>query len=188
MKRTTGVLPILYSLRSLKFRSLEIFSFLIVFKFVKTGRGGRQQNYLACSRFLKRKQHRLLQAGNRRKSLKSSFFQKTLFFEEFANSKQYLEMTSYAVAKAIFKRAEENYTASIFIDGFTKREVEKFEKDLRGLRVKKRKVRSIRKKENDGLIRLADALCGLVRDARDGNLWAVSSLAKLKKRGIASNL
>lgn len=118
----------------------------------------------------------------------SSFFQKTLFFEEFANSKQYLEMTSYAVAKAIFKRAEENYTASIFIDGFTKREVEKFEKDLRVLRVKKQKVRSVRKEENDGLIRLADALCGSVRDVRDGNPWAAGVLAILKKRGIANQL
>lgn len=76
----------------------------------------------------------------------SSFFQKTLFFEEFSNSKQYLEMTSYAVAKAIFKRAEENYTASIFIDGFTKREVEKFDKDLRDLRVKKTKSEEYKKR------------------------------------------
>lgn len=118
----------------------------------------------------------------------SALFEKKLFFEEFTNSKQYLEMASYATAKAILKRAEKEYTASIFVDGLTKGELGKFERGLRDLRIKKRKVRGVRKEENDAFIRLADSICGLVRDARDGTVWAVEMLARLKKRGIVTVL
>ena len=117
---------------------------------------------------------------------KSVALRGALFFETFTNSKKYIEMTSYATAKAILKKASsDNYSATIFIDGFRKRELEIFIQGLRDLYIKRRKVRGVRKEESSSFILLADALCGLVRDASDNDEWASSMLNKMKKDGIA---
>lgn len=119
----------------------------------------------------------------------SSVFKNTIFFETFTDSGQYLEMTSYATAKAILKKAgKKEYTASIYIDGFNKTEVAKFSKELRALHIKKRKVKGVRRDENNGFIRFADALCGLVRDAEEKKEWATNMLRKLQKKKIISSL
>lgn len=98
-------------------------------------------------------------------------------------------MTSYATAKAILRRVKnEDYKATIFIDGFRKREIEMFIQGLKDLRIKRRKVRGIRKEESSSLVRLADMLCGLARDASVDNKWASHTLNKLKKRGIIVTL
>ena len=112
-----------------------------------------------------------------------------MFFEIFAESKKYIEMTSYATAKAILKKAKsDNYTATIFIDGFRKREIEIFMQGLRALRIKRRKVRGVKKEESNSFIRLADALCGLIRDASDDDLWATTIFNKMKKEGVITVL
>ena len=114
--------------------------------------------------------------------IQSTVFRGSLFFETFTNSKKYIEMTSYATAKAILKKAtSDNYSATIFIDGFRKRELEIFIQGLRDLRIKRRKVRGVTKEESSSFILLADALCGLVRDASDNDEWASSMLNKMKK-------
>ncbi len=46
----------------------------------------------------------------------------------------------------------------------------------------------VKRDENNALIRLADAICGLVRDAQDGNKWAKKELKRLIKKGIADAL
>lgn len=116
-------------------------------------------------------------------------FRGTLFFETFTNSKQYIEMTSFATAKAILKKVVDNdYEATIFIDGFRKRELEIFIQGLRDLHIKRRKVRGVRNEESESFILLADALCGLVRDADGGDEWAITILNKMKKDGIATAL
>ena len=77
---------------------------------------------------------------------RSRVFHDTLFFEIFTENKKYIEMTSYATAKAILKKTSgDNYTAAIFIDGFRKREIEVFTQGLRDLRIKRRKVRGVKK-------------------------------------------
>lgn len=106
------------------------------------------------------------------------------FFETFTNSKQYIEMSSFATARAILRKAKEDYSASIFVDGFNKRELEKFERGLKELRIKKRKLRGVRKDENNALIRFADAVCGLIRDVEDGNETAITLLKQLMKNGV----
>ncbi|MDP2951519.1 MAG: hypothetical protein Q8N55_03995 [bacterium] len=98
-------------------------------------------------------------------------------------------MTSYATAKAILKKAQKKpYTASIYVDGFNKKEVANFSKELRALQINKKKVRGVKRDENNAFIRFADALCGLVRDQEDGREWAIEMVRKLKKRGIVSAL
>ncbi|HEX9722607.1 MAG TPA: DUF3800 domain-containing protein [Candidatus Paceibacterota bacterium] len=122
------------------------------------------------------------------KILQSSLLHKSLFYEIFYDSKKYIKLTSYATAKAILKRAEEKYQASIFVDGFNKKELERFEQGLRELRIHKRKLQGVRREENDIFIRLADALCGLVRDAQEDNPWAKNILKKLLEKDIVTAL
>ena len=120
---------------------------------------------------------------------KNNTFRNSLFFETFTNSNKYIEMTSYATAKAILKKVTDNdYRATIFIDGFRKRELEIFIQGLRDLHIKRRKVRGVRNEESESFILLADALCGLIRDADGGDKWATFELNKMKKEGIVTAL
>lgn len=113
----------------------------------------------------------------------SPVFERTLFFEIFGESKEYLEMTSYAAAKAIIKKAgERKYSVTVYVDGLSKADVVVFGKELKALNIKRRKVKGVRRDENNALIRLADALCGLVRDAREGTPVAVELMSLLQKK------
>jgi hypothetical protein len=113
----------------------------------------------------------------------------SLFFEIFRNAFQYIELTSLVCAKAILKKVKkDSYEATVFIDGFKKKEIEMFRRGLRDLRICTRKVRGVKKDENDVFIRLADSLCGLIRDAEEGNSWAIFMVKKLSKKGFLISL
>jgi hypothetical protein len=112
-----------------------------------------------------------------------------IFFDVFRDSKEYIGLTSFATARAILRKAKkDNYRASIFVDGLKKKEVEAFSRGLRDLRIQTRKIRGVKKDENNVFIRLADALCGLVRDANDGNKWAEEALKRLIEKKIVTKL
>lgn len=49
-------------------------------------------------------------------------------------------------------------------------------------------VRGIRKDENNACIRLVDAICGLVRDAQEGDDWSKKMVQKLKRKAILEEL
>jgi len=112
----------------------------------------------------------------------------SLFYEVFYDSKKYLSLIAYATAHAILKKAKSPYRASIFMDGFTKQEIEKLEHRLKELQIRRRKVRGVRREENNAFIRLVDALCGLVRDASDGNQWSKDILKRLQKKNLLTVL
>ncbi|NQU82773.1 MAG: DUF3800 domain-containing protein [Parcubacteria group bacterium] len=123
------------------------------------------------------------------KIARTSLFENTIFFETFIDGTYYLKMTSYATAKAILKKAnEKTYTASIYVDGFNKKEITKFSKELRALQIKKRKVKGVGRDENNAFIRFADALCGLVRDVEDGRESAIKMLRRLQKKKVVDTL
>lgn len=120
---------------------------------------------------------------------KSQILENALFFEVFENSKDYLEMTSYATAKAIFKKAGKGaYSVKVYVDGLRKTEVIRFGRELRALNIERRKVKGVRKNEDNPFIRLADSLCGLVRDARENRSTAVRLLRLLQKRKLVTAL
>jgi hypothetical protein len=124
-----------------------------------------------------------VEAIARLKSLKGA-----LFVETFTNATQYSDLTAYAAAKAILSRARDDYEVTVFVDGLRKNEVPKFGRGLQLLRVRIRKVRGVRRDENNQYIRLVDAICGLVRDATDGNHWARQMVDRLKRRDLLSEL
>jgi hypothetical protein len=114
--------------------------------------------------------------------------QNTVFFTIFRDNKEYIQLTVSATAQAILKKANTDYKATIFVDGLKKQEVPVFTKGLREFGIKTRKVRGVKKEENNVYIRLADAICGLVRDAHEGNSWAKEALQKLQRKEIAKEL
>jgi hypothetical protein len=116
------------------------------------------------------------------------YLMKSIFFETFGDNKKYIELTSYATAKAILKRANDDYKVTIFVDGFRKTEIKRFAKGLRDLHIKTRKIRGVKKEENNALIRLVDAICGLVRDAQKDNKWAKDILKRMQDKGVVSEL
>ncbi|PIV86231.1 MAG: hypothetical protein COZ27_01485 [Candidatus Moranbacteria bacterium CG_4_10_14_3_um_filter_41_65] len=118
-----------------------------------------------------------------------SYLQEVIFFGEFHDSGEYIHLTSFATAKAILKKAKKDeYKASVFVDGFKKKEIEIFSRGLRDLRIRTRKIRGVKKDENNPFIRLADSLCGLVRDANDGKKWAKESVDILMKKKLIIKL
>jgi hypothetical protein len=114
-------------------------------------------------------------------------FKNTLFFEIF-NGKEYLKFTSYIIAKTIKTNRYSNDKITIYIDGFNKKELEKLKVELKALQVKHKKLRGVKKDENNAFIRLSDAICGLVRQVYKENKWAKSMLEKLKAKKIITEL
>lgn len=112
-----------------------------------------------------------------------------IFFDIFSDTKKYIELTSYATAKAILKKSgNDEYKVTVFVDGFKKRELDVFSRGLRDLKIRTKKIRGVKKDENNAFIRLVDAICGLVRDSQDKNEWAGKTLQKLKTKKLVSEL
>lgn len=112
----------------------------------------------------------------------------SLFFEVFSDSKKYIELTSYATAKAVLKKSGKDYKATVYVDGFRRKEIEVFTRGLRDLHIRTKKIRGVKRDENNAFIRLADALCGLVRDADEATPWARDALRQLQEKHIVVEL
>jgi hypothetical protein len=111
-----------------------------------------------------------------------------IFVQSFSNTMEFSEMTAHATANAILICAPVDYEVTMFVDGLRKSEVPRFGKELRFRRVKVRKVRGIRRDENNQYVRLVDSICGLVRDATEGQAWARKLVERLKQRGLLTEL
>ncbi len=128
------------------------------------------------------KAHHAFREAYIEKLLKTEKLRGKIFFEMFSDTKKYIELTSFATAKAILKKSGNGeYKVTVFVDGFKKKEIEIFSKGLRDLNIRTRKIRGVKKDENNAFIRLVDAICGLIRDKEDGNEWAGKITAKLIK-------
>ena len=99
-----------------------------------------------------------------------------------------MELTALTTARAIQSKAHTPYKVTVFVDGLRRQEIPIFTKTLRRLQVQTSKVRGVRREENNAFIRLADALCGLVRDAEEQQAWAQEMLASLQQRGLVTRL
>ena len=120
--------------------------------------------------------------------MKISNLKGRIFFDIFSATKEYIELTSLATAKAILKKSEgDRYEVTVFVDGLKKKEIEVFTKGLRDLYIKTKKIRGVKKDENNAYIRLVDAICGLIRDTNE-NEWAKNISIKLKDKKFVSEL
>jgi hypothetical protein len=114
---------------------------------------------------------------------------RSLFFESFSGSQAYVNLTVTATANAVRQKTQGNaHAVTVFVDGLLKHEAIRFAGLLRRQWRGIRKVRGVQKEQNNAFIRLADALCGLVRDAEEGNTWAVAALQRLQRNGLLEAL
>jgi hypothetical protein len=115
--------------------------------------------------------------------LAEPFFQGKLYFSAHQNSTDYLALTIQTTARAIERHAQHPYKVTVLIDGLPRSQQRTVGKLLRNLGIQTRKVRGVRKEENDALSRLADALCGWVRAAVDGQQTPMELFEQGKKQG-----
>ena len=99
--------------------------------------------------------------------LDNPLFAGRLNFAVFRDRRDYSEATAQAVAQALKASGEMDYKATITIDGLSRAQEHLVAITLRRRGVRLRKVRGVRD-ESDALLRLADAVCGLVSAAAEG--------------------
>lgn len=99
------------------------------------------------------------------------------------NKKDYIKLTAAHIAKAIlFYAKSEKYIAKIFIDKMDKRTLNLIQKEIKLFHIRYKKIRGL-SDDSNSLIRLADAMCGMLRDLNKRNRPAsyVKILAKMKE-------
>ena len=115
--------------------------------------------------------------------LERPIFEGSLNFAVYRNAQDYSSLTAQTIARALSATGEMDYKATIFIDGLPRSLERAIGLQLRRLGVRAKKVRGL-KDENDALIRLADAVCGLVRSAVEGQ----PAMQALFERGIQTGV
>lgn len=114
-----------------------------------------------------------------REIIKVKQFKHCFYFTIYENTTLFTDLIVYATAKAILDKANQNYQTNIIVDGLYKNLEKQFSTSLRKLKVKVNKVKGARD-ESSSLIRLADALAGLLRDAAEGDKISKDLVKKLK--------
>lgn len=105
-------------------------------------------------------------------ALKPKRFPDTVYYKTFGEGTDYHLRTAVVIAQSInlycAERRFSDYKATVIVDGLNRYESAKIGATLRRLGVRTRKVRGTTD-ESNALIRLADALAGLVRLGNEGN-------------------
>lgn len=112
---------------------------------------------------------------------------KSIYYSKYDHTIIFYELITYTVTKVIFDKASDNYQANIIIDGLPRSLENKLSVSFRKMRVKTNKVKGARD-ESSALIRLADALSGLIRDSYENQKWAKEKLNLLNKNGFIKNV
>jgi len=90
----------------------------------------------------------------------------SIYYSVYNGTKEYSKLTALTIAKAVMAKEYKNYTVTIIIDGLNNREREIVRNELKLLKIKYRKIRGL-KDEQSVFLRLADAMAGFLRDARE---------------------
>lgn len=116
------------------------------------------------------------ESGNKRKSEYANLIVKkkivdfcTIYYSSFHNDKEYVKLIASHIAKSILTHANDKpYKAKISIDKVDKGTLKKLIKEIKLFHIRYDKIRGVAE-EGSSLIRLADAVCGLIRDLENKN-------------------
>jgi hypothetical protein len=100
-------------------------------------------------------------------TLNQHAFRGKLFYRQYHSTREYVKLTVSTTASAIQKYVQKEYKATVIVDGLHREERHNFAVSLRKQGIRTEKVRGA-DEQKDPFVRLADALCGFVRDAEDG--------------------
>ncbi|MFH0830654.1 MAG: DUF3800 domain-containing protein [Parcubacteria group bacterium] len=112
---------------------------------------------------------------------KITSLQGTIFYKVALHKVAYTDFSATTTALAINSATSFSDQTSVYVDGLRKAELRRFRKSVRLICRRTKRIKSIRREETSVLIRLADAICGLVRQAYMGNSWAQITLATLER-------
>lgn len=88
----------------------------------------------------------------------------TIYYSIYHNKQDYLNLIASHIAKAIFDfTGTQDYQAKIFIDKTNKATIANLRNEIKLFHIKYQKIRGLGDQAS-ALIRLADAVCGLMRD------------------------
>ena len=118
-----------------------------------------------------------------RQILERPIFEGKLHFAIYLDAQDYPALTVQTIAQALNAKGETDYKVTILIDGLPRSLERVVGLQLRQSGIRAKKVRGL-KDENDALIRLADAVCGLVRGAGEGQ----AEMRALFERGIQTGV
>lgn len=107
-----------------------------------------------------------------------------IYYSYYEGSKEYVNLTVLTTAKSIVKFAKEDYLATIYVDGLKRAEKDKFARELRKLGIHTEKVQGVKKDENNSMIRLADNICGFLRDNLEKQKYTEKLFDKAKTKRI----
>jgi hypothetical protein len=119
-----------------------------------------------------------------RRILQEPIFNGKLNFAVYRNRRDYLALTVLTVARTIVAVGQKDYKATVLVDGLPRSQEKWIGSELRHLYIRIRKVRGMRRDENDALIRLADAICGFVRAALEGQEAMRELFEQGKRNGL----
>lgn len=112
--------------------------------------------------------------------LDTPLFSGRLTFAIYRDTDDYLTLTVETIARALKRTQTSDCKVTVLIDALPKAHRNIVSNGLRAFGIRTRKVRGVRKDEHDPLIRLADAICGLVRASHEGQ----DDMKRLLKQGI----
>jgi hypothetical protein len=119
--------------------------------------------------------------------LERPIFEGKLNFAVYRDARDYPSLTVQTIARALSATGETDYKATILIDGLPRALERAVGLQLRRSGIHAKKVRGL-KDENDALIRLADAVCGLVRGAAEGQPAMRALLERGTQTGVLRDL
>lgn len=99
--------------------------------------------------------------------LETPIFQGKLHFAVYRDTQDYSSLTVQTIARALSTVGQADYNATVLIDGLPRSLERLLGLQLRRSGIQAKKVRGLND-QADALIRLADAVCGLIRGAAKG--------------------
>lgn len=80
-------------------------------------------------------------------------------------SKEFKNSTVLTIAKSINTLKDyKEFTFNVYVDGLSKKDEKYYGSQLHHLEIHTKKVKGVKKDENNPMVRLADSVCGFVRD------------------------
>ncbi|MBI3242331.1 MAG: DUF3800 domain-containing protein [Chloroflexi bacterium] len=122
-----------------------------------------------------------------RLALQKPLFAGRLTFARHADSRDYDSLTTQTIALAVKQTGNESHNV-IVVDALPKEQWQDYSRRIRRWGAKVEKVRGVRREENDALIRLADAVCGFVREAHEGRAEMKALFDAALEQGIIRDL
>lgn len=87
------------------------------------------------------------------------------YYSIYKNTSEYKNSTILTIAKSIHALINfKKYTFNVYVDGLSKKDEKYFGSQLHHLDIHTKKIKGVKKDENNPMIRLADSICGFIRD------------------------